>query len=209
MINSITLESECGIQSLREERCNMEMQTTNKRSFGKKSIVNIVSHPSVKFSEIIHFISENEGSPNDKILFFSFTRSYVNMMKTLLESPNLYDNLFIVDFVTKYIIDWIEDKNTVIYRMPPENLDMFKQLILKLLNQSNNNIIVIDSLNQLLSIADVTNRSLDNFINFLNAINSFDDSTHIENILFFYNKMNIVFSDYIENLKTKVVTKEI
>jgi hypothetical protein len=187
----------------------MDTDTLTSKSFWKKGTVDMVSHSSTELSEIINYISDNVSTIHDQILFLSFTRSYVNMMKNIMLLPNLYDNIFIVDFVTKYIIDEIEDKNTVWYRKPPENLDKFKEIIIQLLHYSDNNIIVIDSLNQLFTIAEITNKSFDKFIDFLNDINTIDHGIQIKKILLFYNRKDSVFSDSMEKLNDKVIMKEI
>jgi hypothetical protein len=85
----------------------------------------------------------------------------------------------------------IKDKTSIMYRKPPETLELFQKFIIKIRSKSYVNIIVIDSLNQLFSITKASDDSIKQFLKFSTTMNDKYSEEEIDTIILFYTKKHI------------------
>ena len=143
-----------------------------------KGIIFLI-HNSAEIEDILGFLTRFRPQDQVDILYISLIRSYYHI-KLSLEGKDLGNRrLFILDSVTSMITDVDEEKGFEgkekiegIFRKPPSDFNKLKDLIIEGLDSlkkvgTTADIIVIDSISQLINLTFPTDYQLKGFYNFL------------------------------------------
>lgn len=173
----------------------------------------LLTHNSVEFSDIVDLLNKVRKGERSTVLYISLVNSYHNIKKTLEAKPLDSKKLCVVDCVSIFLIE-IQDTADCVYRKPPENLEEMKDLIIKNIQVTNPNIIVMDSLSQFINFSMPRDADLHDFYKFLKSIK--EDAMGLTNdtvILLYDDKMGsmkklpTLFIDFI--LKLEVIREEV
>jgi len=129
----------------------------------------LLTHNSVEFTDLIEFLKNMRGNQQTTVLYISLINSYSHIKNTLQTHPLPLKKFFIVDCVSGFLIE-IQDSIYCVYRKPPNNLEEMKNLIMKNIQWSNPNIIVVDSISQFINFTVPTDEELHNLYEFLLSI---------------------------------------
>ena len=129
----------------------------------------LLTHNSVEFTDLIEFLKNVRGNQQTTVLYISLINSYSHIKNTLQTHPLPLKKLFVVDCVSGFLIE-IQDSIYCVYRKPPNNLEEMKNLIMKNIQWSNPNIIVVDSISQFINFTVPTDEELHNLYEFLLSI---------------------------------------
>jgi archaellum biogenesis ATPase FlaH len=129
----------------------------------------LLTHNSIEFSDIIDFLNDLRRNQETTVLYISLISSYNHIKQTLQIHPLPSKKLFVVDCVSGFLLE-LQDSVQCVYRKPPSNLDEMKNLIMKNIQWSNPNIIVVDSISQFINFTTPTDEELRNLIIFLKSI---------------------------------------
>jgi hypothetical protein len=129
----------------------------------------LLTHNSVEFTDLIEFLKNVRGNQQTTVLYISLINSYSHIKNTLQTHPLPLKKFFVVDCVSGFLIE-IQDSIYCIYRKPPNNLEEMKNLIMKNIQWSNPNIIVVDSISQFINFTVPTDEELHNLYEFLLSI---------------------------------------
>jgi archaellum biogenesis ATPase FlaH len=129
----------------------------------------LLTHNSIEFADIIDFLNNLRRNQETTVLYISLTSSYDHIIQTIQTHPLPSKKLFVVDCVSGFLTD-PQDSAHCVYRKPPSNLDEMKNLIMKNIQWSNPNVIVVDSILQFINFTTPTDEELHNLCNFLKSI---------------------------------------
>ena len=146
-----------------------------------KGIVFLI-HNSAEAEDIFNFLTRLRPRDHTNILYVSLVRSYYHI-KLSIENRSLQNKrLFILDCVSSMISDvdetgTFETKNKIqaIFRRPPTNFEKLRELIMDALTSLRRmgvmvDIIVIDSISQLINLTFPTEHQLRGFYRFLEEV---------------------------------------
>ena len=146
-----------------------EIRKEINRTFESLHGLVLLTHNSIEFSDIIDFLNNLRRNQETTILYISLISSYNHIKQTLQTHPLPSKKLFVVDCVSGFLLE-LQDSVQCVYRKPPSNLDEMKNLIMKNIQWSNPNIIVVDSILQFINFTTPTDEELHNLIIFLKSI---------------------------------------
>lgn len=129
----------------------------------------LLTHNSIELSDIIDFLNNLRRNQEITVLYISLISSYNHIEQTLEIHPLPSKKLFVVDCVSGFLLER-QDSVHCVYRKPPANLDEMKDLIVKNIQWSNPNIIVVDSILQFINFTTPTDEELHNLVTFLRSI---------------------------------------
>jgi len=129
----------------------------------------LLTHNSIEFSDLIDFLNNLRRNQQTTILYISLINSYSHIKHTLQKHPLQLKKLFVVDCVSGFLLD-LPDTYDCVYRKPPLNLEEMKALIMKNIQWSNPNIIVVDSISQFINFTVPTDDELRTLYIFLRSI---------------------------------------
>jgi hypothetical protein len=167
----------------------------------------LLTHNSIEFSDIIDFLNNLRRNQEITVLYISLISSYNHIEQTIEIHPLPSKKLFVVDCVSGFLLER-QDSVHCVYRKPPSNLDEMKNLIMKNIQWSNPNIIVVDSILQFINFTTPTDEELHNLITFLRSIK--EDALGITRdvIILLYDdkiglmkKLPVMFTDVIMKLE--------
>jgi archaellum biogenesis ATPase FlaH len=152
------------------------------------------------------------GNQQTTVLYISLINSYSHIKNTLQTHPLPLKKLFVVDCVSGFLIE-IQDSIYCVYRKPPNNLEEMKNLIMKNIQWSNPNIIVVDSISQFINFTVPTDEELHNLYEFLLSIKEDTLGVTCDAIILVYDdrlgsmkKLPTMFTDAI--LKLEVIKEK-
>jgi hypothetical protein len=146
-----------------------EIRKEINRTFESLHGMVLLTHNSIEFSDIIDFLNNLRRNQETTLLYISLISSYNHIKQTLQIHPLPSKKLFVVDCVSGFLIER-QDSAHCVYRKPPSNLDEMKNLIMKNIQWSNPNIIVVDSILQFINFTTPTDEELHNLCTFLKSI---------------------------------------
>ena len=167
----------------------------------------LLTHNSIEFSDLIDFLNNLHRNQRATVLYISLINSYNHIKQTLQAYPLLLKKLYVVDCVSGFLLDQ-QDTINCVYRKPPQNLEEMKYLIIKNIQWSNPNIVVVDSISQFINFTVPTEAELHNLYSFLRSIK--EDALGIirDAIILLYNdkmgslkKLPTMFTDVIIKLE--------
>lgn len=136
---------------------------------GRLHGVVLLIHNNVELSQIIDFLNRVREGKNLTLLYISMVNSYRRVKQTLETIPLESKELFMVDCVSGFLIE-LQDSADCIYRKPPKNLEELKSMILKNIQRTNPNIVVIDSLDQFINFSMPSDEELNELYQFLQSL---------------------------------------
>jgi adenosyl cobinamide kinase/adenosyl cobinamide phosphate guanylyltransferase len=146
-----------------------EIRKEINRTFESLHGLVLLTHNSIEFTDIIDFLNDLRKHQETTILYISLISSYHHIKQILQNHPLPSKKLFVVDCVSGFLRE-LQDSDEVVYRKPPSNLDEMKNLIMKNIQWSNPNIIVVDSISQFINFTTPTDEELHNLCTFLTSI---------------------------------------
>jgi archaellum biogenesis ATPase FlaH len=146
-----------------------EIRKEINRTFESLHGLVLLTHNSIEFSDIIDFLNDLRRNQETTVLYISLISSYNHIKQILQIHPLPSKKLFVVDCVSGFLLE-LQDSVQCVYRKPPSNLDEMKNLIMKNIQWSNPNIIVVDSISQFINFTTPTDEELHNLIIFLKSI---------------------------------------
>ena len=146
-----------------------EIRKEINRTFESLHGLVLLTHNSIEFSDIIDFLNDLRRNQETTVLYISLISSYNHIKQILQIHPLPSKKLFVVDCVSGFLLE-LQDSVQCVYRKPPSNLDEMKNLIMKNIQWSNPNIIVVDSISQFINFTTPTDEELHNLIAFLKSI---------------------------------------
>ena len=146
-----------------------EIRKEINRTFESLHGLVLLTHNSIEFSDIIDFLNDLRRNQETTVLYISLISSYNHIKQILQIHPLPSKKLFVVDCVSGFLLE-LQDSDQCVYRKPPSNLDEMKNLIMKNIQWSNPNIIVVDSISQFINFTTPTDEELHNLIIFLKSI---------------------------------------
>jgi hypothetical protein len=172
----------------------------------------LLTHNSVEFTDLIEFLKNMRGNQQTTVLYISLINSYSHIKNALQTHPLPLKKLFVVDCVSGFLIE-IQDSIYCVYRKPPNNLEEMKNLIMKNIQWSNPNIIVVDSISQFINFTVPTDEELRNLYEFLLSIKEDTLGVTCDAIILVYDdrlgsmkKLPIMFTNAI--LKLEVIKEK-
>ena len=129
----------------------------------------LLTHNSIEFSDLIEFLKNIRKNQKTTILYISLINSYSHIKQTIQAHPLPSKKLFVVDCVSWFVLE-VQDTIGCVYRKPPTNLEEMKNLIIKNIQWSNPDIIVVDSISQFINFTTPTEEELYNLYAFLQSI---------------------------------------
>ncbi len=184
-----------------------EMRKELNKTFESFHGLVLLTHNSIEFSDLIDFLKNIHRNQETTVLYISLINSYNHIRQTLQTHPLPSKKLFVVDCVSGFLLE-LQDSVNCVYRRPPSNLDEMKNLIMKNIQWSNPNIIVVDSISQFINFTTPTDEEIQNLYIFLKSIK--EDALGItrDAIILLYNdkmgsmkKLPTMFTDAIMKLE--------
>lgn len=167
----------------------------------------LLTHNSIEFSDLVDFLKNICRNQETTVLYISLINSYDRIKQTLQTNPLPTKKLFVVDCVSGFLIE-IQDQTQCAYRKPPQNLEEMKNLIMKNIQWSNPNIIVVDSISQFINFTTPTDKELHDLYAFLQSMKADTLGITREVIILVYNdrmgsmkKLPTMFTDVIMKLE--------
>jgi len=146
-----------------------EIRKEINRTFESLHGLVLLTHNSIEFSDIIDFLNDLRRNQETTVLYISLISSYDHIKQILQIHPLPSKKIFVVDCVSGFLLE-LQDSVQCVYRKPPSNLDEMKNLIMKNIQWSNPNIIVVDSISQFINFTTPTDEELHNLCTFLKSI---------------------------------------
>ena len=173
----------------------------------------LLSHNSIEFSDIIDFLNKTRPDHFLNVLYISLTRSYNYMKAVLDQKPLDQKKISFIDCVSGFAFPLEDNIDECFYHRPPGNLEEIKKIIKFGIEKSNPDIIVFDSLSQLINFSKPTESELNDLYSFLKTLRE-DTVNVIQNIfiLLYDNKLGVMqnlpkmFTDMI--LKVEISKEE-
>jgi hypothetical protein len=172
----------------------------------------LLTHNSIEFSDLVDFLKNICRKQETTVLYISLINSYDRIKQTLQTNPLPTKKLFVVDCVSGFLIE-IQDQTQCAYRKPPQNLEEMKNLIMKNIQWSNPNIIVVDSISQFINFTTPTDKELHDLYAFLQSMKADTLGITREVIILVYNdrmgsmkKLPTMFTDV--TLKLEVIKEK-
>ena len=167
----------------------------------------LLTHNSIEFSDLVDFLKNICRNQETTVLYISLINSYDRIKQILQTNPLPTKKLFVVDCVSGFLIE-IQDQTQCAYRKPPQNLEEMKNLIMKNIQWSNPNIIVVDSISQFINFTTPTDKELHDLYAFLQSMKADTLGITREVIILVYNdrmgsmkKLPTMFTDVIMKLE--------
>jgi len=130
----------------------------------------LVLHNSLELSQCIDFFNKIKSNHFTRVLYISLTRSYNYMRHVLEKKPINQKQLFFIDVVSGFAFPPEENIDNCLYHRPPRDLKTIKEIISFGIERTNPDIIIIDSLSQLINYSKLTGEELKEFYSFLHDI---------------------------------------
>jgi hypothetical protein len=146
-----------------------EMRKEINKTFDSLHGVVLLTHNSIEFSDIVDFLNNLQRNQEKTVLYISLINSYNLIKQTLQAHPLPLKKLFVVDCVSGFLTE-IQDSAQCVYRRPPPDLKEMKNLIMKNIQWSNPNIIVVDSISQFINFTTPTDDELQSLYIFLKSV---------------------------------------
>jgi hypothetical protein len=129
--------------------------------------ITLVLHNSMEFTQCIDFFNKIKSNHFTNVLYISLTRSYDYMRHALEQNPLDQKQIFVIDCVSGFAFPAEENIDNCLYHKPPRDLQTMKDIIHFGIDKTNPDIIIIDSLSQLINFSKPTEQELNGFYTFL------------------------------------------
>jgi hypothetical protein len=151
-------------------------------------------HNSMEFIQCIDFFNKIKSNHFTNVLYISLTRSYDYMRHALEQKPLDQKRILFIDCVSGFAFPAEENIDTCLYHKPPRDLQAMKEIIQFGINKINPDIIIIDSLSQLINFSKPTEQELDEFYTFLHDMRQQMLNLVNNTIIFMFDiKMGVIF----------------
>ncbi len=127
----------------------------------------LVLHSSMEFTQYIDFFNKLKSNHFTNVLYISLTRSYNYMRHALEQNPLDQKQIFFIDCVSGFAFPAEENIDNCLYHKPPRDLQTMKEIIHFGIDKTNPDIVIIDSLSQLINFSKPTEQELNGFYTFL------------------------------------------
>jgi len=146
----------------------------------------LVLHNSMEFTQCIDFFNKIKSNHFNNLLYISLTRSYDYMRHTLEQKPLDQKRIFIIDCVSGFAFPTEDHIDNCLYHKPPQNLSQMKEIIKFGIEKCNPDIIMLDSLSQLVNFTHPTDKELHDLSFFLQTLRSDTLNIRQKTFLLFY-----------------------
>lgn len=146
-----------------------EIRKEINKTFGCLHGLILLTHNSIEFSDLVDFLNNIRRNQETTVLYISLINSYNHIQQTLQTYPLPSKKLFVVDCVSRFLHE-IQDTDYCVYKKPPQNFEEMKNLIMKNVQWSNPNIIVVDPISQFINFTIPTDEELLNLYVFLHSM---------------------------------------
>jgi len=130
----------------------------------------LVLHNSMEFTQCIDFFNKIKSNHFTNVLYISLTRSYNYMRHALEQKPLNQKRILFIDCVSGFAFPPEENIDACLYHKPPRDLQTMKEIIHFGIEKTNPDIVIIDSLSQLINFSKPTDQELNGFYSFLRDI---------------------------------------
>jgi hypothetical protein len=154
----------------------------------------LVLHNSMEFTQCIDFFNKIKSNHFTNVLYISLTRSYDYMRHALEQKLLDQKRILFIDCVSGFAFPAEENIDTCLYHKPPRDLQTMKNIIHFGVEKTNPDIIIIDSLSQLINFSKPNEQELNEFYLFLHDLRQ--QMLNLVNntfILMFDTKMGVLF----------------
>jgi hypothetical protein len=146
----------------------------------------LVLHNSMEFTQCIDFFNKIKSNHFTNLLYISLTRSYDYIRRTLEQKPLDQKRIFIIDCVSGFAFPTEDHIDNCLYHKPPQSLSQMKEIIKFGIEKCNPDIIVLDSLSQLVNFTHSTGKELHDLSLFLQILRSDTLNIRQKTFLLFY-----------------------
>jgi hypothetical protein len=146
----------------------------------------LVLHNSMEFTQCIDFFNKIKSNHFTNLLYISLTRSYDYIRRTLEQKPLDQKRIFIIDCVSGFAFPTEDHIDNCLYHKPPQSLSHMKEIIKFGIEKCNPDIIVLDSLSQLVNFTHSTDKELHDLSLFLQILRSDTLNIRQKTFLLFY-----------------------
>jgi hypothetical protein len=146
----------------------------------------LVYHNSMEFTQYIDFFNKIKSNHFTDLLYISLTRSYDYIRHTLEQKPLNQKRIYIIDCVSGFAFPTEDQIDNCLYHKPPQNLFHMKEIIKFGIEKCNPDIIVLDSLSQLVNFTHSTEKEVHDLSLFLQKLRSDTFNIHQKTFLLFY-----------------------
>jgi hypothetical protein len=146
----------------------------------------LVLHNSMEFTQCIDFFNKIKSNHFTNLLYISLTRSYDYIRRTLEQKPLDQKRIFIIDCVSGFAFPTEDHIDNCLYHKPPQSLSQMKEIIKFGIEKCNPDIIVLDSLSQLVNFTHSTDKELHDLSLFLQILRSDTLNIRQKTFLLFY-----------------------
>jgi hypothetical protein len=146
----------------------------------------LVLHNSMEFTQCIDFFNKIKSNHFTNLLYISLTRSYDYIRRTLEQKPLDQKRIFIIDYVSGFAFPTEDHIDNCLYHKPPQNLSQMKEIIKFGIEKCNPDIIVLDSLSQLVNFTHSTDKELHDLSLFLQTLRNDTLNIRQKTFLLFY-----------------------
>jgi len=153
----------------------------------------LVLHNSMEFTKCIDFFNKIKSNHSTNVLYISLTRSYDYMRHALELKPFDRKLIYVIDCVSGFAFPTEDHIENCLYHKPPQDLIQIKEILKFGIEKCNPDIIIIDSLSQLINFSKPTEQELNEFYSFLHDLRQ--QMLNIINntfILMFDTKMGVI-----------------
>ena len=127
----------------------------------------LVLHNSMEFTHCIDLLKKIKSNHFTNVLYISLTRSYGYMRHALEQKPLDQKRILFIDCVSGFAFPSEDNIDTCLYHKPPRDLQTMKEIIHFGIEKTNPDIVIIDSLSQLINFSKPTKTELSEFYSFL------------------------------------------
>ena len=127
----------------------------------------LILHSAMEFTQCIDFFNKIKSNHFTNILYISLTRSYNYMRHALEQKPLDQKQIFFIDCVSGFAFPAEANIDNCLYHKPPRDLLTMKEIIQFGIDKTNPDIVIIDSLSQLINFSKPTEQELNGFYTFL------------------------------------------
>lgn len=130
----------------------------------------LLAHNSIEFADIVDFLNKVRPGQFLNVLYISLTRSYDFMTLIMQRKPLNQKRMFFIDCVSGYAFPEEEQKDDCLYHKPPYNMGELKKIIEYGIEKAEPEIIIVDSLSQIINFSKPTKQEIDDLYKFLKLI---------------------------------------
>jgi len=148
----------------------------------------IAFQKSPEFSETVKFLNNIDKIKSQNLCYISIISSYIHIENVLFSIPPISKNIYIVDCVSKLLVDNLKDNFNVIFRNSPNSFDKIKKVFLDAISFFSPQVVILDSLSQFLNYSNLDSDELIKLFLFFRETISDKKNSNIEKIILLFNE---------------------